>query len=360
MNLPSEMNPSLYHPAASQSVATLLATSLSLLLGCGRVVNPATALDESTPPSGPAPVLIESVPPQQMTPSAESEGTPRAVVSRYNYRIDFGPYGFEVDASNGARIVEFSLDGRNVLASVKDSPESYGSTFWLSPQSDWKWPPPLELDASAWSAKVEKDTLELSAETVAKFNLDVVQRIHADRRRGAIVIEYEMTNRGGTPRGVAGWQNSRVRPNGITFYPADEPSRTSKEFEALILEPANGVTWFKHAPEAFSESKKLFADGREGWLAHLDGELLFLKVFPDVPPERQAPNEGEIDIYVSNGGRFVEVEQQGPYELIPPGKSSTWTVHWLARRVPPGVPLEVGSVELVEFARQVAAEVREP
>ena len=43
----------------------------------------------------------------------------------------------DIDASVGARVVGFSLGGQSVLAGPAVHPESYGSTFWPSPQSAW-------------------------------------------------------------------------------------------------------------------------------------------------------------------------------------------------------------------------------
>ena len=59
------------------------------------------------------------------------------------------------------------------------------------------------------------------------------------------------------------------------------------------------------------------ADGVGGFVAHAASGLLFLKSFADVPPELQAPGEGEIEIYANN--RYVEIEVQGPYAVIDAG-----------------------------------------
>ena len=353
----------------ARDFGTLAVTLAFAVVGCHRASNPSTMLDQSTPTKTMARVSVASASGPVASASTESgklewgsareaNGIPRAVVGRYNYCIDFGPYGFQVDAVNGARIIEFSFEGRSVVIPAEESPESYGSTFWLSPQSDWNWPPPLELDAAEWAVNIDGDQLILESRIIEKLLLRVEQRIRADRKHEAIKFEYEIYNTSKVPRRAAGWQNSRVRPLGLTFFPADTPSMPSKKFEALMIEPKDGVSWLAHEPKVSPESRKLFANGHEGWLAHLDGDLLFVKVFPDILPSQQAPEEGEIDVYVHKSGRFVEMEQQGPYEEIAPGRSSTWTVYWLVRRVPKGVPLEAGSDKLVQFARQIAQGVR--
>ena len=69
-------------------------------------------------------------------------------------------------------------------------------------------------------------------------------------------------------------------------------------------------------------------------MAQTDADLLFVKVFPDIPREAQAPEEGEIVIYVHNSGRFVEMEQQGAYTELLPGNWLTWPVYFAVQRIP--------------------------
>jgi hypothetical protein len=299
------------------------------------------------PASPPAPALASA--------SSSPEGTPRAVVRRENQLIEFGPYALEIDPTDGGRIVAFSLDGRNVVVPKEESPEAYGSSFWPSPQSDWRWPPPLEWDRRAWKVSVEDRSLVLQSGQAPKLGLSARQRFTADVAHGAVSIELTITNGGTAPRRVAPWQNTRVRPRGLTFYPS---SGATLPDSSLKLEPVGGIIWFAHDPAAFKESKKSYSDSEEGWVARVDGELLFVKVFSDVPRERIAPGEGEVVLYVHDGGLFVEVEQQGPYVELAPGASSTWPLHWLVRKLPLGMAARPGNTELVEFVRTLVASVR--
>ena len=219
------------------------------LVGC------ASAPAPPAPPAGPtsriepARVIVSRTP--QDVAARPPEGVPHAVVVRRNYRIEFGPYALEADPTDGGRIVRFSLDGRSVVVPREESPEAYGSSFWPSPQSDWQWPPPLELDRAAWTATVEGTSLILESGTNKKLGLSAKRRITAEPKRGAILIELSLANRGSAPRRVAPWQNTRVRPKGITFFPSSGPAL---EESSLKLEPAEGIVWFSHDPAAFTES----------------------------------------------------------------------------------------------------------
>ncbi len=280
---------------------------------------------------------------------------PRAVVRRSNYVFEFGDTALEVDPSDGGRAVSLSVAGRSVIASRDESPEAYGSSFWPSPQSDWVWPPPASFDKLAWRASIDGPTLVLESATDPKLELSATQRISAQPEHGAFRFELTLHNHGAKARRVAPWQNTRMRPNGLTFFPSHETMSSDAKHQT---EPQAGLIWFLHDPHARTDGEKFFDDGEEGWLAQLDGELLFVKTFPDVPKAAQAPKEAEIELYADGAGHFVEVEQQGAYVELAPGQSSTWVVHWAARRVPANItraPFEPG---LAAFARSVAREIR--
>ncbi len=112
-----------------------------------------------------------------------------------------------------------------------------------------------------------------------------------------------------------------------------------------------GVTWYAYDGAAVSDHQKLFADGREGWLAHVDGDAVLVKTFANVPRAAQAPGEAQIEIYANPSLTYVEIEAQGPYETIAPGAALSWRVVWLVRRLPSDVPRTVGSGPLLDFIR---------
>jgi hypothetical protein len=297
--------------------------------------------------------------------SVRSAGTPFPIVRQQNYRIEQGDLALELDPTDGGRIIELSLgsgtsrgaagDRHNALVTRGESPRSYGSSLWPSPQSDWKWPPPAELDALPWQVVIEGRALRATSGINPALALSAEQRIELLPEQRAVRIDYRLINHGGAPRKVAAWQNSRVRPRGLTFFPSNGASLPQSKF---ALAPSAGVIWFAHQGEAEARTGKLFADGEEGWLAHVDGDLLLVKVFPPVVAERQAPGEAEVEIYVDPGGAFVEVEQQGPYEEVAPGASLAWQCYWLLERLEPGLVVQPEQPWLIERARSLAARVR--
>jgi hypothetical protein len=103
-----------------------------------------------------------------------------------------------------------------------------------------------------------------------------------------------------------------------------------------------------------TEDSKLYADGAEGWLAHVAQGLVFIKTFPDVPPAMIAPMEGDVELYVNDpemdAERYIELENQAAYGMIAPGASVSWTVTWYLRKLPAGMAA-TPSAALAQFVR---------
>jgi hypothetical protein len=278
--------------------------------------------------------------------------------------LEFDGIRFEVDPEVGGRITSFSLDGFDILAGPDVDANSYGSTFWTSPQSDWGWPPPAEVDRAPYSVVDQGDTLTLAGAPNRALGVRVTKQFSIDRVRGAIVLRYTIVNDGDAHKRYAPWEVSRVHARGLTFFSTgttptmpDSSPRSgirapSSALGRLHVERCSGGTWFAHDPDVLdSTGQKAFAHAAQGFLAHAARGLLYVKSFAEVPSELQAPGEAEIEIYANN--RYVEVELQGPYTVIAPGDSVTWSIRWYLRKLPPHVALLPGNSELVALASAV-------
>jgi hypothetical protein len=263
------------------------------------------------------------------------------------HALAFDNLTFEVDAQVGGRVTSFRLGDLDALSGPDIDAHNYGSTFWTSPQSDWGWPPPVEVDALPYLVSSDEGALVLTSSPQSSLGIRVTKRFSADRANGAVVLEYAIHNVSSTPKLYAPWEVSRVPSRGLTFFPTGAWSAGS-----LQVERCETATWFHHDPSAFNDAGlKSTADGVGGFVAHASRELLFLKSFADVPPELQAPGEGEIEIYANN--RYVEIEVQGPYARIDAGASASWKVTWYLRRLPSGLVAAARSAELFEFTASV-------
>jgi hypothetical protein len=274
------------------------------------------------------------------------------VVEGTTYTFTAGDTVFAVDAAKGGRIVGFSLAGRNMLTHAQSAQDNnWGSTFWPSPQSDWNWPPPSTIDPGSYTAKLDGHTLCLTSATSEALGIAVTKTFQLAIDTGTVTIVYGLANRGKRARSVAPWEITRVAAAGLTFFPMGEGSPGKGPQDLLPLQMAGGVAWFAYDAKAIANEQKVFADGREGWIAHVDGNLLLVKAFADTTPAQAAPGEAEIEIYTDAAHTYIEVENQGAYVDLAPGALSQWTVRWFLRKLDASVSVRVGSSDLLNVVR---------
>jgi hypothetical protein len=282
-----------------------------------------------------------------------------------NWSFVFGRYRLVVAASRGARIVEFSIDGINLVD------PSGGSTFWPSPQQAYTWPPPAELDTNAYTAQADATSLTLTSAVAKSLGLRVQKRFSVSAASGVVSIEYQLENTATKAASWAPWEVTRVRAGGYTFAPRGPGSRTITQdsFQhplplSLLPEPSapDGIEWLNYPSVTASLTQDNYIaefDGAEGWLAHANRlgknstPLLFVKSFADADDAALPDNQAEIQLWTSGTAnpKLIEVEEQGEEQDLMPGDALTWTVHWSACELDASVSLAAGSAQLVALAR---------
>ena len=261
------------------------------------------------------------------------------------YSLSVGHVTLTVDAQKGGKIVSYRYDDKEILSQTK-IPNSFGSTFWTSPQSEWNWPPVPEYDTKPFNAEVAGDKLILTGEKSKRFGYRVRKELTTDKKDNAIVITYTIINESGETRKVAPWEISRVPNGGILFFDAKEVT-PANNMETMPFVYEKKAAWY--TLDESRKNRKINADGK-GWLAVCDNGLLFVKKFPDLKPAEPAPAEAEIQIYVNTGKTFVEIEEQGAYTTLNAGEELSWTVRWYLE--PTDLPAEP-SKALLKKARKM-------
>jgi len=121
-----------------------------------------------------------------------------------------------------------------------------------------------------------------------------------------------------------------------------------------MAEDIDGITWFKHdATTIPSKHLKLFSDGKEGWVAQLSNNIIFIKKFPDMALQKAAVSEAEIEIYTNQDRTYVEIEAQGAYETLQPGASMSWEVSWFIGKLPEDIESVKGNPALPAYVRKI-------
>ena len=262
------------------------------------------------------------------------------------YSLSVGHVTLTVDAQKGGKIVSYRYDDKEILSQTK-IPNSFGSTFWTSPQSEWNWPPVPEYDTKPFNAEVAGDKLILTGEKSKRFGYRVRKELTTNKKDNAIVITYTIINESGETRKVAPWEISRVPNGGILFFDAKEVT-PANNMETMPFVYEKKAAWY--TLDESRKNRKINADGK-GWLAFCDNGLLFVKKFPDLKPAEPAPAEAEIQIYVNTGKTFVEIEEQGAYTTLNAGEELSWTVRWYLE--PTDLPAEPSKALLKKALKMI-------
>ena len=87
-------------------------------------------------------------------PATDSEG---------KYNIGVGELTMTIDAQRGGKILSLKYKDQEVISQSR-FPESFGSTFWTSPQKEWNWPPVPEYDKGAYTVEQKDGRLVMTSQ----------------------------------------------------------------------------------------------------------------------------------------------------------------------------------------------------
>lgn len=238
------------------------------------------------------------------------------------YEINVNKLSMQIDAAQGARIISFCYDGQEVLSKTP-APNSFGSTFWTSPQKEWNWPPVSEHDNLPYQVSQNNGVLEMTSQLSEKFPLRIKKKFTTDAGDDCIVVTYTIVNESSLERKVAPWEITRVPAHGSIFF--DAPLESITPAGLMNFQQKNGWAWYEI--DHTDANRKINADGK-GWLSYMNNGLLLIKQFTDLDASLPAPGEAEIQVYVNKGDTYVELESQGAYTLLKPGEQLEWSVRW--------------------------------
>ncbi len=240
------------------------------------------------------------------------------------------------------RVTQLTYRGVDIYVGPDVNPNNWGATYWTSPQSDWGWPPVVEVDSAPYAAMPASNRPIALCSPVARIGSRefVVEKEFAPGPHpGSIDAFYTIRNVGNDTFDMANWEIARVPGGGLTFFPTGDHELTPiAPHQAMPTEKAFGCTFYDHSQFTVGACQKLHADGRHGVLVHVQqsslGVLCIFKLFLDTAGKAQAPGEGECEIFANDDGKYVEIEVQGPYAKIAPGQRSTFCVRTVVVPLP--------------------------
>ena len=237
------------------------------------------------------------------------------------YTLKNGNLTMVIDAAKGAKILSFKYGDQEAISQLR-FPESFGSTFWTSPQKEWNWPPVQEYDKKPYQVEEKDGVLTMTSEVSNRLKFRVRKTFKTEGQ--GFAITYTLINEGDEARKVAPWEITRVQnEGGLIFF--DAPVSGITPAGLMNFKEAFGAAWYQ--TDETNQNRKINADGK-GWLAYCNKGLLLVKKFEDLNASQPAPNEAEIQVYVNRGKAHIELESQGAYTTLQPKEELNWTVRW--------------------------------
>lgn len=259
-----------------------------------------------------------------------------------------GNLKMRVDPKHGARIVSFSVNDKEILYQGNQGQDNFGSTFLPSPQSFWVWPPPPIINSMPYEMVEKDESFRYISQKDTITGLIAIKELIPGKFGNFIDVKYFFVNTNDTAFSVAPWQNSRLMKGGLFFFESGENVKIRKLFNPLPLIQNQGYTWYKD-PVGLPKDHRLSINDGQGWLAYLWNGLLLIQEFENIKPGEFAPGEGEIESYLSPEWPFIELECQGPYQMLEPGDSLSWHVRWHLLEVTQDVACIPGNLELIRL-----------
>ncbi|MEH0152613.1 DUF4380 domain-containing protein [Limibacter armeniacum] len=267
---------------------------------------------------------------------------------------------------HGGRIAQIYVRGRALLTDATEHDEYYGSIWWPSPQQQWVWPPPPAIDQASYEvAPVENGFILKSGDClVTGLQLNKEYRLLSDSQ---LQVVYTATNVTDSDMEMAHWEVSRMPKNGRVIFPAGKAFEDKGNDQGFLFYQREAdlqhlLTYdqqyfdFEIMEDALylsGKKSKLLADGSDGWHAYLREGVAVVKVFEDTQLEALAPEQGEVEVYVSKEAPYLEMEQHSAYQLLKAGKSFRWEVNWLF------IPYSETQMTAEEVAEMIRFEIEE-
>lgn len=259
-----------------------------------------------------------------------------------------GDLTLTIDPKIGGRITGLQLGEHQLLSGPDVHAKNFGSTFWLSPQSLWSWPPVAAHDEAPYTVLARSQSA-VQLKSAVGAGAQVVKGVQA-LGHNLLQLDYRIQARSDFAE-VAAWEITRVPRSGLAFAPVTRHSVATVRGEMDVVLDDNDILWLAMtAGEPLIEGK-VIANGTAGWLAFANNGYLYLKIYPRISAGQMASGEGDIELYLSEQSPYLELEVQSAAQSLAAAEALDWRTHWLAVQIPPEVTVKLGSATLMQFVR---------
>jgi hypothetical protein len=140
------------------------------------------------------------------------------------------------------------------------------------------WPPSAEIDNRPYAVSINDKVIKMISSKDPKIGFVVTKEFSGNKKDGFYSLKYIITNKSDSTQKAALWEVTRVRANGIAFFPMGE-GRLRGELASLTIKK-DGIVWFaykKMRSDTFQTIGTLYADGAEGWVAEVNKKTILVK-----------------------------------------------------------------------------------
>ena len=256
--------------------------------------------------------------------------------------ISNGKIIVSIDLEVGGRIMEYSLNGNNVLFNreigneLQSGPD--GGRCDFGPEK--LVPPRPETQLGNWELVEKKSNyIKIKSQVAKEAGVYLIREFILDENTSHLSFTQTITNVSDTKKRYCHWSRTFGEVHGICLAPLNRNSRFPKGYmvytgaNELDYSPEDGIN--ERIREGVleivgpPENAKIITDGSDGWLAYITKDnQLFIKKFEVFPEKIYGEMTGAtVSIWYNKEG-ICEIEPIGPWEWIVPGKSISFTENW--------------------------------
>lgn len=283
-----------------------------------------------------------------------------------------------VDPAHGGRIVEYSLEGRNILYDADpEHPDRVfpfsnhymgpaGGRFDIGPEDTI--PEHLELWQGAWTVEgVEPRGVRLASVKDQTLGIQLTREFRLGDADSSVTCIQTIRNVSGETQTYGHWFRTFARGGGICVVPLTPGSRFPNHYlsfgQQVNTRPKDrGVTERDRflLVDEVPNTWKIGLDSYAGWFAYFHpSNLLLIKQFPVYPDRRYSDITGlTVALWFDQNRRIVELESLGPEEVLAPGQAASYYETWWL--LPAAYPGTGAAVDLKQLQALVSPLLRKP
>jgi hypothetical protein len=246
----------------------------------------------------------------------------------------------------GPRVLCYkTLAGTNVFKTYPDQLGKSGEKEWMIRGGHRLWiaPENEELSYVPDNVPVKHEMLpphgvRLVNDGVDPWKIRKELRIALSEHSSEVTVEHLATNEGDRPVEIATWGLSVMVPGGLEIIPTPPPGHHPADLlpnRVMVIWPYTDMSdarwrfgWryitVRQAPEG--GPSKIGLAHREGWVAYLTKNTLFVKTFEHLEGEKYPDLGCNFETFTNPD--MIEIESLGPLKTLAPGESTGHVERW--------------------------------